>query len=213
MTTSIDKRSTAKDVLLMVKANEVSKEEGKKFLGARIEKKLGQAIATGEVWMLATKYTYDAFNELSGLTDDLLTQHKQEVMPEYDPEYFKKQRAAKKETTTEDKPEKTPEELEAYYATRSVKQLQNWLTKANPDGIKYPLIKAAIAAKEAGQPATKAPAKKVTAKDFKEIKTDTPEPDFMKALEEMKALAADTTKSPEERAAYLVMVNGIMGKK
>lgn len=220
MTNSIELRSTAKDVLLMVKANEVSKEEGKQFLGARIEKKLNQAMATGEIWMLATKYTYDAFNELSGLTDDLMSQHKLEVKPDYDKDFYKKQREAKKAATTNtsDKPEKTPEELAAYYATRSVKQLENWLSKANPDGIKYPLIQAAIAAKKSGEPVVtkattkKTPVKKVTAKKAAPVETTT-NPDFAAALEQMKTLAGDTEKSPEERAAFLAVINSIESAK
>ena len=175
MTASIKIGTTAKVLLLQVKAGEIDQKDAAKFLGARINKKFEQAQAIGEIWILAHKQTYDAFAELTGLTDNLLLEHKQTVNPDYDPDYHKNKRAAKKPASTDgttatstdgDKPEKTEQELIDMYSTRSEKQLRNWFSKANPDGIKYPLLEAEIKRREKGELATK-PAKKTATKPAK----------------------------------------------
>ncbi len=218
MTASIKIGTTAKVLLLQVKAGEIEKKVAAKFLGSRINKKFEQAQAIGEIWILAHKQTYDAFAELTGLTDNLLLEHKQTVNPDYDPDYHKNKRAAKQSaskpastdgttatSTDGDKPEKTEQELIDMYATRSEKQLRNWFSKANPDGIKYPLLEAEIKRRESGTLAAK-PEKKAAKKPAKKVASKVepkPAQTVDSAADMMASLMADSDNmTDDQKAAY-----------
>lgn len=224
----IEKGTSAKNVLLMVAAKEVTSAIAQGFLLTRINAGLDTAGKCGKMYLLAKSYTYNAYAELTG-QPSLEKEHKKQVWPEYDCDFHKNNKAANKpktitapDGTVTEKPVATTEELQTRYAATSEKQLNNWLRKAQSP--KKELIQAELAsrvsnsvqaktakpAKTAKKVAAKKTATKVKTADVETLPVPTvTEESFESALGKMRALAIDPNTPDSEKAAFDAMIQAM----
>ncbi len=206
--TTIEKGTSAEKVLLLVEAKRVTADCAVKFLWSRIADHLETAKKAGKMFLLATNYTYSAYAKLTG-KPSLIKEHKKAVWPEYDCDFHKNNKAAKKSASSDkaDKPVATTEELTARYAKTSEKQLNNWLRKAQSP--KKEMIQAELDSRaNGGQQVTTTkpakPAKKAAKKSQAETAPQATKEGFDSALGRMAEMAEQGT--PEEKAAFAVMI-------
>lgn len=194
------------EVIEMMEAGQVTKAETIQFIFDRLNKSFEYAKKTGRIKDLSFSGNYAILTNLDSQYKELIHQHKKAVWPEYNQDFYKKDKptpATKTAITSEvvktsqptkqvanDKPEKTASELAASYATKSDKQLNALLSGRYPaKGEKRELILAELESRKAG-----------TAKPLPVVEVEEIKPDFKSLEATLEAFMA--SQDPATQAAF-----------